>query len=103
LERKGRGIIEVLSQHLPGGTMDNHETLSQDAGMSVVIRTEHVKSVFEFWPSPQSRNTLLLGVWQSQFSELTSKLFLETTAKYLIGIRGESTQYTVAMQLNCVD
>jgi hypothetical protein len=31
VKRSGRGLIEGLSQHFPGGTEENHKNLSQDS------------------------------------------------------------------------
>jgi hypothetical protein len=42
LERKDRGLIEVLSQHLRAATMENHKKSVRIADVSAEIRTWHL-------------------------------------------------------------
>jgi hypothetical protein len=61
MEGDGRGLIEVLSQHLPGETEEYHERVR---GVPVEIRTEHRQnttcSVFVlFQPLPRCYMTIL--------------------------------------------
>jgi hypothetical protein len=44
MEGSGRGLIEIISRHLPGGTRDNNENPQSAAGPPAGIRSEYLLS-----------------------------------------------------------
>jgi hypothetical protein len=44
----GRGLIEVLSQHLPGEAEENDENPVRITGVPTEIRTDHLHSISLF-------------------------------------------------------
>jgi hypothetical protein len=44
LKGSGRGLIEIISRHLPGEESENHRKLSRGSQYTAKIRTEHLSN-----------------------------------------------------------
>jgi hypothetical protein len=60
-EGSGRGLIEVLSQCLPGGTEENDENLDRIGCVPIEIRTQHFPNAsIESYRCPNSLSNNML-------------------------------------------